>query len=95
MNPALSQPLEFAVYAALFFLGLAFALSFFRLMKGPTLPDRVVALDLIATLAIGLIAIYNIITGEAYAMRAAIVLALVAFLATTAFAYYVQKRGKE
>ncbi len=66
-----------------------------RLLKGPSLPDRVVALDLIAYIVIAFIAAYSIATGTADFIDAAIVVALIAFLGTTAFARYVHKAGHE
>lgn len=74
-------------------LGVALVLTFIRLVRGPSLPDRVVALDLIATLTVGFIAVYTIATGQSVLARVAIVLALISFLGTIAFAYYIEKRG--
>jgi multicomponent Na+:H+ antiporter subunit F len=79
------------VYAAL---SISLVLAFLRLLKGPSLPDRVVALDLIAYIVICLIATYTIATGKAAFLDAAIVLALIAFLGTTAFARYVTQVSK-
>jgi len=62
-----------------------------RLVKGPSLPDRVIALDFIVVCLIGFIAVDAISSGEAYYLRAAVVLALVGFVGTLAFAYYAQK----
>lgn len=82
-------------YAMLVGLVVAVVLAFIRLVFGPSLPDRVVALDLIATLLVGLIAVYAIATGEAILLRVAMVVALVTFIGTIAFAYYLQMRGRE
>lgn len=80
---------------AYFTLGLSFVFTFIRLVKGPSVPDRVVALDLIAALAVGVIALYTIVTGRTVYLDAAITLALIAFLSTVAFAHYLLKRGTE
>lgn len=69
-------------------------LGFLRLAKGPHLPDRVVALDLIAVICVGIIALDAIRTGHTYFIRAAIVLALVAFMGTVGFALYLQRRRR-
>jgi multicomponent Na+:H+ antiporter subunit F len=79
------------VYIAL---SLSLVLAFIRLLKGPSLPDRVVALDLIAYIVICFIASYTIATGKSAFLDAAIVLALIAFLGTTAFARYVQQAAR-
>lgn len=73
---------------------LAFLLAFIRLLRGPSLPDRVVALDLMATLAVGFIAVYALATDEPLYVDLAMVLALVAFLGTVAFAHYIEKGGR-
>lgn len=70
-------------------IGLVFSLI--RLVKGPTLADRVVALDLIAFLTIGFIGVYSISSDEAAFLDIAITLALVAFLGTIAFARWIMK----
>ena len=73
-------------------LSLAAVMAFVRLARGPSLPDRVVALDLLSTLAIGIIAVYAIITDRPVVLDVAIVLGLLAFLGTVAFARYLEKR---
>ncbi|WP_087026438.1 cation:proton antiporter [Thaumasiovibrio subtropicus] len=74
---------------------LSFAISLVRLIKGPTLADRVVALDLIAFLTIGFIAVYTLDSGKKAFLDVAITLALVAFLSTIAFARFIAKSDKE
>jgi multicomponent Na+:H+ antiporter subunit F len=73
-------------------LTVAVALAFVRLVRGPSLPDRIVALDLIGVLSIGVIAVYAIASGETVYLDVAAVVALISFLGTIAFAYYVEKR---
>lgn len=72
-------------------LSLALFLAFIRLARGPSLPDRVVALDLIATLAVGWIGVYAVATDKPVFLDVALVLALIAFLGTIGFAYFVAK----
>jgi multicomponent Na+:H+ antiporter subunit F len=72
----------------------ALFLSFARLVRGPSLPDRVVALDLIAVITAGFLTIYAVETGEAIFLDAAIVLALITFLGTVALAQYVERRAR-
>jgi multicomponent Na+:H+ antiporter subunit F len=66
-------------------------LSFIRLVLGPTLADRVVALDLIGVLSVGLIALYAVSQEQAVYIDVAVVLALIAFLGTIAFAHFIEK----
>ena len=72
-------------------LSTAMLLALVRLVRGPSLPDRVVALDLMATLVIGIVSAYAVATGQSAYLDVAITLALIAFLGTVAFAYYIQR----
>jgi len=74
-------------------LGLGMLLTFIRVVRGPSLPDRVVALDLMATFIIAISAVYSVSSNEPSYLDAAVVLALITFLGTVAFAYYLHKRG--
>lgn len=80
-----------AFWIALPLLGLSLVLTFARLIHGPSTPDRVIALDLITTIGIGIIAVYVVATGETAFLDAAIVIALLSFLGTIAFARYVER----
>jgi len=73
----------------------AMFLAFARLARGPSLPDRVVALDLIAVTTAGFMTIYAIDTGQRVFLDAAIVLALISFLGTVAFAQYLERRARD
>ncbi|MYN68150.1 MAG: cation:proton antiporter [Acidobacteria bacterium] len=74
-------------------LGLVF--SFVRLMKGPSLPDRVVSVDLITVLAVAVAGLLAITYDEPDFLDIAIALALVAFLATVAFAWYAERTAEQ
>lgn len=87
--------LDVSVAIAFFLVGIALVLTVVRLVLGPSLADRVVALDMLAVLAMGFIALRVIITQQALFLEIAIALGLVAFLATVFFARLVQERGAE
>ena len=63
-----------------------------RLILGPSLPDRVVALDLISTLVIGIVAVDIVLSGQVVLLSVVMVLALVSFLGTIAFAHYLERK---
>jgi multicomponent Na+:H+ antiporter subunit F len=84
-----------AVAMASVMLAVAVVLAFLRLLRGPSLPDRVVAFDLMTTLAVGIMAVYTVSTGETVFLDVAIVLALISFLGTVAFARYLEQRGRK
>ncbi len=78
------------VILALLSAGLVFA--FLRLARGPYLPDRVIALDLISILAMGFIVAYAVRFNQPNFLDVAIILAIISFLGTVAFAYYLERR---
>lgn len=63
-----------------------------RLVKGPTVPDRVVALDLMALLTLGVSVTLSVAMERPILLEPAIVLALLAFIGTVAFARYLEDR---
>ena len=73
-------------------MALAIMLAVIRLIRGPSLPDRVVALDLISILVAGATAIYAVGTEQAVYLDVATILALISFLGTVAFARYIEKQ---
>ena len=79
--------------AILIVLGIAFLLTFVRLVLGPTLPDRVIALDLIGIITVGMIAVHAIESEQTIYLIVAVVLALIAFLGTVAFAFFISRGG--
>lgn len=87
--------LELAVWGSSGMLMLAVILGFLRLLLGPSLPDRVVAFDLMTSLVVGIMLVYTIYTGEEVVLDVAIVLALISFLGTVAFARYLERRGRK
>lgn len=70
---------------------LALFLTFVRLVRGPSLTARVVALDMMGSLSVGIIAVYSVATRQPIFLDVAIILALIGFLGTVAFAYYIEK----
>ncbi len=76
-------------------LGFALLIAVVRLVKGPTLPDRIVAMDLVGVLVVGLIVILAASTGVQATLDAAIVIALIGFVGTVAYATYVERGHPE
>ncbi|MEW6181164.1 MAG: monovalent cation/H+ antiporter complex subunit F [Chloroflexota bacterium] len=84
--------IEILYAIALGMISLGLVLAFIRLVRGPSLPDRVVAIDLVVALAIGIIASYAILFDQPVFLDVAIIIALISFLGTIAFAYYIERR---
>lgn len=87
MTPA--DALLLATFVALIMLGLALLISVVRIIIGPTLADRVLALDLMTVVAMGFVGAIAIRTGLMLYLDIAIALALLGFLATVALARYI------
>jgi multicomponent Na+:H+ antiporter subunit F len=83
-----------ALTGALILLCIAFLLTVTRILLGPTLPDRVLGLDVLTNVAIGFIAVIALDSGYTLYVDVAIGLCLVGFLATVAFARFILSRGK-
>ena len=77
--------------AALAMLALAAVLAFIRLLRGPTLADRVVAIDLIGVLIVCVVVTVAVTTGHQAYLDVAIVIALVSFVGTVAYARYIER----
>lgn len=83
---------EWVALTALTMLSLAMLLTLYRLAKGPSLPDRIVALDLIASLSIGFTIVFAMYTGQVRYLDIAVIVALVIFIGTVAYATYLKKK---
>ncbi|MEM1072677.1 MAG: monovalent cation/H+ antiporter complex subunit F [Planctomycetota bacterium] len=73
-------------------LGLGILASLFRLIRGPTLADRVVALDLIGFMLLGVLGVFAIVTQRESLLFVAVVAAIILFLGTAAFALFLERR---
>jgi len=83
--------LLWAVFISLAIISLAILGAFVRLIRGPSLPDRVIAIDLVAYLTMGFLATYSVLIQEKTYIDVALVLGLLAFLGTVAFARYIER----
>ncbi len=84
--------LDIAVYISVAAIGLSLLIALVRMVLGPTLSDRVVALDMMTTLIIAFCGVVAVLTAVSAFLDVAIVLALVGFLATVALARYAERR---
>ncbi|WP_308915377.1 cation:proton antiporter [Jannaschia sp. LMIT008] len=84
--------LSVAVQLAFVLVMAGVVLAFVRLIKGPSLPDRVVALDTMTVLIVAFCGLYTLQTGVRAFLDVAVVLALIGFLATVALARFIERR---
>jgi multicomponent Na+:H+ antiporter subunit F len=85
--------LDVVTLLALIILTISFLLIAVRIIKGPSLADRIVGLDMLVAVGIGFIAVIGVKTGYYLYIDIAIALGLVGFLATVAFARFVLRHG--
>lgn len=71
------------------------ALAFLRVLRGPSLPDRVMGLDMIGLMSVSVIVLIAIASDEPVLFDAAIALALISYLGTLAFSRFIERREKD
>jgi multicomponent K+:H+ antiporter subunit F len=81
--------LELAVPVALALLAVALLLNLWRLVLGPDLPDRVLALDTMYVNAIGVVVLFGVYLDTAIYFEAALIIAMMGFVGTVALAKYL------
>lgn len=86
--------LDLAAQGCAAMLVLALALGALRTLLGPTAADRVAALDFVAMTLVALLMLLALATRRDAYLDAGLVLALVAFLATVAFARLLERVGR-
>ena len=70
-------------------IGLAILLNLFRLVRGPTSADRILAVDTLTINAIALIVVFGVAYGTQTYFEAALLLAMVAFVGTVAYSKFL------
>ena len=78
-----------AISIAMFMLGLAIALNLWRLVIGPSLPDRILALDTMYINAIALLVLVGIYQNSMLYFEAALLIAVMGFVGTVALSKYL------
>lgn len=77
--------------ASLILLSLAVLGSMFRLLIGPSIPDRIAALDTIGILLLAMIAVIGMLNGTAAYFDIILLIGILTFIGTTAFARYIER----
>jgi len=85
--------LQIAVFIGFGILLLAFVFALIRLFRGPESSDRIVALDLIASLVMGFILLYSLLTNREVYFDVAIVIAMISFIGTIGISIYLRKKA--
>lgn len=81
--------LDYVIPLCLAIMGLALILTLARLIKGPDMPDRILALDTLYINAIALLVLFGIWLGSDLYFEAALLIAVMGFIGTVAVAKYL------
>jgi len=82
---------EMVILAGLAGLSLAALLGFWRLARGPTILDRIVAFDLVTISVVGMIALLSVLWSTTLYLELILIFSLLGFLGTVAFTFYLRR----
>ena len=89
MASELPAVLELLLQGALVFAAGLTLLVSYRVIRGPTVPDRVVALDTIGTNVVAIAVLFAVASGQGFFIGVSLVLAIIGFISTITVARYV------
>ncbi|WP_313892002.1 Na(+)/H(+) antiporter subunit F1 [Psychrobacillus sp.] len=82
---------EKILFVSLALLALSILIALYRIIKGPSMPDRAVALDMIGVNLISAIAIISIVLKTRAFLEAILILGILAFISTIAISKYIER----
>ena len=68
------------------------ALCLYRIARGPSAPDRTVAIDILGIVIVGFCAILGLVTGQSFYLNVALAWSLLSFIGTIALAKFLEGR---
>ena len=83
----------YVVYGGLGLLVVASYMCLYRIGRGPTAPDRTVAIDILGVILVGFCALLSLWSGKDFYISVAIAWALLSFIGTLALAKYLEGKG--
>lgn len=95
MTPGIASSLgllEPAIVASMFVVSLAMLLSLYRLVRGPTVPDRILALDTLSVTAIAELMLLGMYIKSSIYFEVALIIAMLGFGSTVVLSKYVMRR---
>lgn len=84
--------IEMAIVLSMHVVGIAMLLSLWRLIRGPGVPDRILALDTLSINAIALLILDGMYLGSEIYFEAALIIAMLGFVTTVVLCKYVLRR---
>lgn len=90
----MNGPLIFqtTVVVCMHLVGIAMLLSLWRLLRGPTVPDRILALDTLSVTAIAELMLFGMYLDSAIYFEAALIIAMLGFCSTVVLSKFVLRR---
>jgi multicomponent Na+:H+ antiporter subunit F len=85
--------LEICLYISLPLIIISALITLVRLLLGPDIADRVVALDTLTSMSIAFMAAFAVYMQATMSLDVSLILALISFLGTVSFAYYLERRN--
>lgn len=83
--------MELILKISLIFFSLTIAISFFRVVKGPSMPDRIVGLDMIGINLLSMVAIISMLFETKAYLEVILILGILSFIGTIAFSKYLER----
>ena len=79
----------------IFYIGLLICcfLCLYRIVRGPSAPDRTVAIDILGTVMVGFCVVFSLVTGKDFYLNIALAWALLSFIGTLALAKFLDGRN--
>jgi multicomponent Na+:H+ antiporter subunit F len=87
----ISEPV---IYTAFAFLLLAMVITLLRLIKGPSMNDRIAAMDLIASIIMGIVLLYSVLMKNAVYFDLPVIISLISFVGTIAVSSYLKQKNE-
>ena len=84
--------IQFAIVGSMYVVGLAMLMALWRLLRGPTVPDRILALDTLSVTAIAQLMLFGMHLDTAVYFEAALIIAMLGFVGTVVLSKYVLRR---
>ena len=84
--------IQFAIVSSMYVVGLAMLMALWRLLRGPTVPDRILALDTLSVTAIAQLMLFGMHLDSPVYFEAALVIAMLGFGTTVVLSKYVLRR---
>jgi multicomponent Na+:H+ antiporter subunit F len=84
---------DIVLYIAFAFLMTAMVITLVRLLKGPSVNDRIAAMDLIASIIMGVILVYSVLINNAMYFDVPLIISLISFIGTIAVSTYLKQKN--